>query len=112
MERCPYCDGVNLEVYRPMQVAATNEHYVWCHGCDAHGPIGDGPAEAIRFWNFQSARTPGPATARVAEILAKELNWKEGPASDDEDVTSAWFTVGEMRAFLAESGAAEKGGGA
>lgn len=64
--RCPHCDSDSLEVYRFMQVARTDQRYVWCRCCDAHGPIGNGAAHAVELWNWRrAARAPGPDVSRL-----------------------------------------------
>lgn len=74
--RCPHCDSDRLEVYRFMQVARTDHRYVWCHGCDAHGPIGDGAAHAVELWNWRrAARAPGPGVSRLLTAAKEALDW-------------------------------------
>jgi Lar family restriction alleviation protein len=51
LKSCPFCGSTYVDTYRFMQVASENKQYVWCYGCDAHGPIMDGQLKARRAWN-------------------------------------------------------------
>lgn len=58
----------------------------------------------------REATKVGPATEAVIEKAQKELRLEEdqakrrGETADDEDETTIWFTLGQLRAFLAEHG--------
>jgi hypothetical protein len=64
---------------------------------------------------LEAARTPGPATAKLARLLEKCLEGTDGTNHDQvelrSDRCSAWMRACDARAFIAEHEAG-KGGGA
>lgn len=59
---CPICRSTNLDMRRHMQVAATDFRAVTCKDCGCS-------ADSL-VWN---RRTPGPATAKMLEMVGRHL---------------------------------------
>jgi hypothetical protein len=81
---CPFCKCPEIESYRPMQPAGSDVHLAMCTGCGARANV--------LVWN-DATHTPGPATAKMVEHVAKQV---------DADEEWVFVSVPIINAFLAE----------
>lgn len=60
IQPCPFCGSLDVSPHRFMQVAATNNVYVGCWQCGAHGPVVKGEVAALEAWNRRAIANPAP----------------------------------------------------
>jgi len=94
---CPICRGHGVIDHVNLTHPGPSIWTTDCRDCKS--------VRAVEVKASELPRTPGPATKLVLDKLQEEMDWQcrtNPQPTEDEDEGSIWFTVGEMRAFIAE----------